>query len=799
MFADVLIPIARQSRFTYRVPENICREIKEGQQVLVPFGKRFYGAIVLKIHQEKPDYELKEILRIWDEKPLVNMSQIHFWEWLSDYYMCEMGEVMLASLPAGFRIESEMLLDLQNAEYKPINTVESEMINQLLASPTTIAHLVGSDEEKLACIQQLIARQVLVKKTSHTQRFRPKKQLFLLPQKGLSSNEIDTLSTLQQHVMYRLLDLVEQGEVTQKKLLAEEGVTLSPIKTLVKHGHIVLEEKEVCRESYTYPKQVKPLHDLSLVQKEKLEEIQNQFEQFQTVLLHGITSSGKTEIYTHLIAENLEKGKSVLYLLPEIALTTQLADRLAQFFGRQMLVYHSRYNDNERVEIWKKLQENTNPYLIIGARSAVFLPFENLGLVIVDEEHEGSFKQQDPAPRYHGRDAGVYLGYLHKAKVLLGSATPSLESYFNVHLKKYGLVTLNKRYKNIQPPEIILANMAEASRKKRMKGLFTPELFAEIHQTLERGEQVILFQNRRGYAYFVKCEKCDEIPHCPYCDVSLSLHKYTNTLRCHYCNHQASFSTCKCTECGATEFKPIGIGTEQIEEQVAKYFPTHRSDRLDMDTTTGKNSYAKILDRFARGQTDILIGTQMLAKGLDFGNVGLVGVLNADLMLHFPDFRAFERSFQLLTQVSGRAGRKNKQGKVMIQTYKPEHPILKLVQENYYKSLYDSVIVEREQFGYPPVYRMINIRMKHKKYEVVNKASELLGERLKSIFGRRTYGAHTPLVSRISSYYIKEVTLKIERTASYDRAKVIILKEIENIRLQKGLSGVHFGCDADVY
>lgn len=799
MFADVLIPIARQSRFTYKVPQNIQTKIKQGQQVLVPFGKRFYGSIVIRIHREEPEYELKEILRIWDEKPLVCMSQIHFWEWLADYYMCEVGEVMLAALPSGFRIESEMLLVLEKETYKPLNKREEQIIEKLLVAPKTITHLVGNDSETLACVQGLLSRHILTKNTSHTQKFKPKRTPFLLLGKDITPKDIGVLTALQQYVMSRFLALSKQGEVTQQMLLSEQGVTLSPLKTLIRKGYILSDKRDVYRENYNYPRHLEVLHNLSPIQKEKLEEIKSQFKQYQTVLLYGITSSGKTEIYTHLIAENLAKGKSVLYLLPEIALTTQLAERLASFFGQQMLVYHSKYNDNERVEVWKKLQENTNPYLIIGARSAIFLPFENLGLIIIDEEHEGSFKQQDPAPRYHGRDAGIYLGYIHKASVLLGSATPSLESYFNVSLGKYGLVTLNERYKNVKPPKIILSDMAEASRKKQMKGFFTPELYTEIRAVLERGEQVILFQNRRGYAYFVKCEKCDEVPHCPHCDVSLSLHKYTNTLRCHYCHYQLDFSTCKCTTCGATEFKSVGIGTEQIEEQVAQYFPTYHSDRLDMDTTTGKNSYTRILDRFANGQTNILIGTQMLAKGLDFSNVGLVGVLNADLMLHFPDFRAFERSFQLLTQVSGRAGRKNKQGKVIIQTYKPEHFILELVRSSDYKSLYNSLIEERRQFGYPPIYRMINIRLKHKKYEIVDKASELLGERMKSIFGRRTYGAHTPLISRIKNYYIKEITLKIEREASYDRAKKIILEEIDYVHSQKGLSGVYFSCDVDVY
>lgn len=799
MHATVLIPIAQQSCYTYSVPENLREQLQIGQQVLVPLGRKFYGGIVLVISDETPEYATKPIISIWDNKPIIEKWQIDFWKWVANYYMCELGEVMAAALPSGFRIESEQRIAISKSNYSPASDNEKRIIEALSKDSSDFKTLAASFHGSLISIKTLLEKKVVEIQTQHSQKFKPKEVLNFYPKKNLSSEEIDGLSELQRHVILRLLDLSQKGKVSKQQLLAEEGITPSPIQTLEKNGFLHSKREKVYRHSFAYPQHTKPLHELSPVQKEKYQEIQEKFKEFNTVLLHGITSSGKTEIYTHLIARQLEKGKSVLFLLPEIALTTQLAQRLAAFFGKQLLVYHSKYSTNERVEIWRKLQQNEQSYVVIGTRSAVFLPFQHLGLIIVDEEHEASFKQQDPAPRYHGRDAAIYLGHLQKSKVLLGSATPSLESYFNVHLKKYSLVELFERYQNIQPPEIILVNSAEAGRKKQLKGLFTPQLIAAIQETLDNQEQVILFQNRRGYSYFVKCNHCDTIPHCPHCDVSLSLHKYSNQLQCHYCNFSVPYSQYSCDECKTTEFSPIGFGTEQIEEQAEQLFPQYTIDRIDWDTTSGKNSYGKILSRFEKRQTDILIGTQMLAKGLDFDNVGLVAVLNADLLLHFPDFRAYERSFQLLLQVSGRAGRKNKQGKVLIQTYKPKHPILQLVQKGDFLSLYHQQIKERSAFRYPPVYRIITIKLKHKNKEKVHQAAYLLGEELKKVFKHRTYGAHTPLVARVKTYYIQEVMLKIERTGSYDKAKKIIAEAVANLSNHKGYKSVRIGIDVDIF
>lgn len=799
IYTEVLIPIAQQSCYTYVIPATLEEQVQVGQQVVVPLGSKFYGGIVLRITSEKPSYQTKAILSIWDANPIVEKWQLEFWGWMANYYMCELGEVMAAALPAGFRIESEHKLVLADTNYIPNSETEKLIITSLTSDSLKLKSfhevLRGSQDS----LKNLLEEGVVQLQTEHNQKFKAKEVTFLYPKTNLSPLELDALSALQQHVLLRLMDLSKEQKTTKSALLQEDGITLSPIQTLIRNGYIISNKEKVYRHSFHYPKELSPLHRLSEEQAQKHEEILAAFQQYTTVLLHGITSSGKTEIYTHLIAAQLEKGKSVLFLLPEIALTTQLAARLALFFGERLLVYHSKYSTNERVEIWRKLQEQNRPYVVIGARSAVFLPFHRLGLIIVDEEHEPSFKQQDPAPHYHGRDAAIYLAHLLKSKVLLGSATPSLESYFNVHLQKYGLVELFHRYQNIKPPQVILVDSAEASRKKRMKGLFSPQLIAEMHTTLEAGEQVILFQNRRGYSYFVKCKNCDTIPHCPHCDVSLSLHKYSNTLQCHYCNFTVPYDRHDCEECQSRDFVPIGFGTEQIEEQTAALFPQYTCDRIDWDTTSGKHSYEKILSRFAKKQTHILIGTQMLAKGLDFANVGLVAVLNADLLLHFPDFRAYERSFQLLVQVSGRAGRKHKQGKVLIQTYKPKHPVLKLVQQGDYLSLYHNQIRERNTFGYPPVYRIITVKLKHKDRNKVYEAAKLLGEELKSIFKHRTYGAHTPLISRVKTYYIQEIMIKIERKSSYSKAKEIIKQSMSNLQKKKGFSSVRISADVDIY
>lgn len=799
-YAEVIIPVAQKSCYTYKIPDTLVGKLKVGQRVIVVLNKNLKSGIVLEIHEQTPVYETKELYSIWDTNEiLVSHFHLKLWKWVSSYYMCELGEVMAVALPSAFRLESESLMSLEKKDYQTENTVEEDVFDRLLSTQTiSLSDLVGKNKKQLTFLNKLIAEGVVSQRTKHKQKFIPKKRKYLIPKKELSLDEQEKLSSLQKKVLSRLIEMSESQIVERTVFLKKEGITLSPINTLIKRGLVSSEERIVDRHIFHLSKERRALNVLSESQNLALEQIKKSFEIYPTVLLHGVTSSGKTEIYMHLVAEELKKGKSVLYLLPEIALTTQLAQRLALHFGRKVLVYHSKYNDNERFEIWKKVASQKEPYLVVGTRSAVFLPFKNMGIIIIDEEHERSFKQQSPSPLYHGRDVAVYLGHLYDAKVLLGSGTPSLESYFNVYLKKYGLVKLFSRYKGIEAPDIVIADMSEASRKKRMKGALTPVLYNAINESLERGEQVILFQNRRGYSYFVRCEKCGEVPQCPNCDVSLSLHKYSQMLRCHYCDFQIHYNTYKCPSCTHTEFKPFGMGTQRLEEQLQGLFSSYKVSRFDWDTTSGKYAYERLLQSFEMGEIDILIGTQMLAKGIDFHNVGLVGVLNADLLLHFPDFRSFEHSFQMLLQVSGRAGRKHKQGKVIIQTYEPDHPVLKVVKSNNYKGLYNSQITERDTFGYPPVYRMIKIVLKHKDRNRVQETANVLGQLLQNIFGKRTYGATIPLVGRVSGYFIREIILKIERKSSYAKAKRLINDTIIQIRTEKKHRSVRIICNVDV-
>lgn len=800
LYAEIIVPIARQSCYTYKVPDNMVAELKVGQRVIIELNKHLKSGVVLELHKRIPSYKTKTIYSIWDtDEVLIGVSQLKFWRWMASYYMCEIGEVMAAALPAAFRLDSESVISLQTENYVADDEERALLTKVQLGEKYSVSDLVGKDKKKLKVLNNLLGRKIVQQEVAHKQHFRPQKKKFLLPRTNISSQEWENLTVLQKKVLEELQKQIAEQPILKSDFLQREGITVSPLNALMKKGLIRCEERIVSRNIFHFSEKREELNSLSKEQKIAFDSIHEKFECFRTVLLHGVTASGKTELYMHLITEQLKKGENVLYLLPEIALTTQLAERLGRFFGKQVLVYHSKYNDNERFEVWQKIAKKDKPYLVIGARSAVFLPFASLGLIVVDEEHERSFKQQSPAPHYHGRDAAVFLAHLYSAKVLLGSGTPSLESYFNVHLKKYGLVELFTRYKGIRPPEITIADLSEPTRKKQMKGALTPMLYTAIKEVLEKGEQVILFQNRRGYAYFVKCKQCGEVPQCPNCDVSLSLHKHSQVLRCHYCDFQVAYNTYNCPSCNESEFVAIGLGTQKLEEQLQEQFPEYSIGRFDWDTTSGKYAYERLIHSFENKKIDILVGTQMLAKGLDFNNVGLVGVLNADMLLHFPDFRAFEHSFQLLLQVSGRAGRREKVGRVIIQSYKPEHPVLQLVKESNYKKLYHNLIRERHTFGYPPVFRMIKVVLKHKDYEHVRNTAIVLGNALKQVFGRRTYGATVPLVGRVSRYYIQEIILKIERKSSYEKAKSLLKKEIIKLQTDKQHRSVRISCVVDVH
>lgn len=802
MYADVILPVAVAGSYTYKVPDAFLSNVQVGARVVVTLKSRSYCGVILQLHNQKPrDYDVKPILELLDtESPSVLPSQLELWQWMASYYMCSLGEVMVAALPGNLRIESNTHVYLINPDYQTDSYDEQQILLQLKQSTEAklkelSKHL--SEKRKLGIFKKLIDAKIIATFERRREKYKSIKQTYVRLGDESSTEKLTEKQELLFQLFTQLSTDTEVG-ISKQELLSKAQLTEGVLKGLIKKGRLSTYSRAIDRKPVAYPQQLQPLYPLSDAQQKALTEIKLQHQKFATVLLHGVTSSGKTEIYTHLIAEALKRKETVLYLLPEIALTSQISSRLVAFFGKQLLIYHSKYSPNERVEIWKKLQDPDKNYLVIGARSAVFLPFSKLGLIIVDEEHENTFKQFDPAPRYHARDTAVVLAQLHKAKALLGSATPSIESYFNVHLQKYGLVELSERYKAILPPKILIADLAEAKRKKQLKYGFTPFLIEKIQACLERGEQVILFQNRRGYAYFLQCTACQEIPTCPNCDVSLTLHKYRQVLCCHYCSHTQAYEKNACKHCGNTTFDTIGSGTERIEEEVKELFPNHKIDRLDLDSATTKNGYARILHHFEHHQIDILIGTQILAKGLDFENVGLVGILQADMLLNFPDFRAFERSFQLMMQVSGRAGRKRQQGEVVIQSYRPKHPILHLVQTGNFLALYNNQVTERNTFHYPPLFRMISVMVKHREAKQTQLAANELAAMLRQSFGRRVYGAHDPLVTRISNYYQKQIILKIERKASYDKAKEILQKSINQLLESKKHGAIRVICDVDV-
>lgn len=719
-FVDIILPVPLEGLFTYSLPQSLEEQVKVGMRVLVEFGKsKRYIGIVGKIHGNAPkDYKVKDILEVLDDEPILTDKQLKLWQWIADYYMSPIGEVYKAAVPSGLKNEDG---------YKP--------------KTETYVRLTPNYRNETALH---VALNVLT---------RSKRQLEVFNEFLFLSHWDTVLGTT----------LVEaEVEITREELLNSSHGTAANIKELEKRGFIETYEKEVGRLNDSFPEsQLRKPSTLGEQQQRAMDEISKSFETKNVVLLHGVTSSGKTEIYINMISRAIAEGKQVLYLLPEIALTVQIMDRLKRVFGSKLGIYHSKYSDAERVEIWQK-QLSDQPYdVIIGARSAVFLPFHRLGLVIIDEEHESSFKQQDPAPRYHARSAAIVLATMFGAKTLLGTATPSMESYHNAKTGKYGLVELKQRYKGIELPEIQVVDIKDLQRRKMMNGPFSPILLARMREALERGEQVILFQNRRGFAPMIECNQCGWVPHCQHCDVSLTLHKSINMLTCHYCGYTYSVpQVCPC--CGSKELKGRGYGTEKIEDYVREIFPEAHIARLDLDTTRTRNAYERIIGDFSRGHTNILIGTQMVTKGLDFDKVSVVGILNADSMMNYPDFRAYEQAYMMMAQVSGRAGRKGKRGLVLLQTKTPEAPVIDYVVRNDYPSLYKSLIAERQAFHYPPYYHLIYIYLKHKDDPVVNSASIELGSRLRQWFGARVLGPDKPAVARVKSMNIRKLVMKLE-------------------------------------
>lgn len=794
-FLDVVLPIPLEKLFTYKITSEEADFIQAGMRVAVPFGKsKIYTALAYRIHQNAPEaYEAKEIYQILDEQPVVTSIQLKHWHWLADYYMCTLGEVIRSALPTAFLLESETLvLPNKNAEVDEMELKDDEfLVYEALQyqSALKISEVCDIVDKKnvMKLINTLVHKGVVLQKEELYEQYKPKmvRYVKLSEQYNDEAQLADLLNELsrapkQSQVVLSLFQLKAKNSkpIPIADLEKESGSSKAVIKALIDKK--VLEEYHIRKDRVVFEGDSEDAKTINLNehQAKALEDINLGFEEDKPVLLHGVTSAGKTEVYVKLIQKCLEEGKQALYLLPEIALTSQLIDRLQHYFGEQVSVYHSKYSIHERVEVWNNVLKNEGKaQIVIGARSSLFLPFSNLGLVVIDEEHENSFKQFDPAPRYHARDAAVVLAALHKANIVLGSATPSIESMFNARTGKYGYAVIKYRYGDVLMPDINLVDIKEATRKKKMKGHFSETLIKAITEALEEGEQVILFQNRRGFAPVVECTTCGHVAQCPNCDVSLTFHQHRNQLRCHYCGYHMALQQA-CLACGSHTLDKKGFGTEQIQEELGQLFPEIKVGRMDLDTTRGKYAYEKIISAFENQEMDILVGTQMVTKGLDFRNVSLVGIMNADTMLNFPDYRAHERSFQMLTQVAGRAGRTQKRGKVLIQSYNPYHQILQQVTTNNYDKMFEEQFYEREQFKYPPLVRLIKITLKDKDYNKLNEASDWLAGSLHNVLGNQILGPEYPPVARIRRDYLKNILIKMPRKQPLAQTKNSI-KRIE--------------------
>ncbi len=799
--------------FTYQVTEAEAKFLKKGMRVAVPFGKtKLFTALVFEIHQIPPEaYKAKEIHQILDKDPVVTNKQLTHWQWLAEYYMCSLGEVMRASIPKAFLLESETLI-FKNEKFEDeenLNDDEYLIYEALDRKPVLKIREINDILNKkgvLADINNLIDKGAIHLKEEIIQQYKPKLIKYVRLHNKYETNEslnklLDDINRAKKQrevvLSYFSLQAKLKKPIKMKDLQIASRASSAIINTLVKKE--ILEVYTIQTDRVSFDTGISNVKGLSKHQDTALIEIRKLFNKYDVNLFHGITSSGKTEIYTHLIKEVLDAGKQVLYLLPEIALTTQIISRLQSFFGDKISVFHSKYSIDERVEVWNNLLDNKKKaQLILGARSAVLLPFSDLGLIIVDEEHESSYKQYEPSPRYHARDSAIVLAKIHKTKVLLGSATPSVESFYNVKENKYGYIKLDRRYGDVLLPETELVNLKEKHRKKRMTGHFSDRLLLLIQEALDNKEQVILFQNRRGYSPIVECSSCGVAPQCPNCDVSLTFHKYRNELRCHYCGYNRALPK-TCPACENPTLDSKGFGTEQIEIELHNLFPQAKVGRMDSDTTRGKYGYHKIISAFQEQEIDILVGTQMLTKGLDFNHVSLVGVMNADNMLNFPDFRAHERSYQLLVQVSGRAGRAKKRGKVAIQTFNPYHQILQQVTTNDFEKMYKDQVDERHAFHYPPLVRIVKITLKHKDFSKVSKASEWLGQSLQNIFKENVLGPTSPVISRVRNLHIKNILIKLPKNRPLGQSKEIIQKIKNSFQSIGEFRSVRFIIDVDNY
>ncbi|NKI32602.1 replication restart helicase PriA [Croceivirga thetidis] len=786
-FVDVALPIPLEKLFTYKVSPEQAELIQPGMRISVPFGKRkVYTSIAIAVHDNPPTvYEAKDIDQILDENPLITSFQLKHWDWIANYYMCTLGEVIRAALPKPFLLESETVVT-SNADQKVEDSLLSDdefLILEALSNQSSLSinDIIEITEKKnvLPILNGLLDKHAIEVKETIYEQYKPKLVRYVHFSEQFTNDEalsqlLEVLSKApkQRQVVLQLFQLQAQqgGRVKVSDLISASGSSSSIIKSLLNKGvlqELLIREDRILIDQEAEQKQF----ELSNHQTQALKTIQNAFDANKPALLFGVTSSGKTEVYLKLIEDKLNQGEQVLYLLPEIALTTQLISRLQGYLGNKVAVYHSKYSANERVEVWNNVQnQSENAQVVIGARSSLFLPFSKLGLVIIDEEHEASFKQFDPAPRYHARDSALVLAKLHGAQAVLGSATPSLESFKNAKEGKFGLAELTVRFGEAMMPDVQLIDIKEATRKKKMKGHFSKTLFESIEESLLAGEQIIFFQNRRGFAPVIECTTCGHVEQCPNCDVSLTFHQNKNQLRCHYCGYYESVSP-SCKACGNNTLDSIGFGTEQIQQELQKLFPKAHVARMDLDTTRGKYAYQKLIAAFEKKEIDILVGTQMVTKGLDFRNVGLVGILNADTLLNFPDYRAHERTFQLLTQVAGRAGRTAKRGKVLIQSYNPYHKVLQQVTTNSYREMFEEQLYEREQFKYPPSLKIIKLTLKAKDFNRLNEASSWLAQSLRNVFGNLVLGPESPVISRIRREYLKNILLKIPHEQSVSKTK----------------------------
>lgn len=817
-FVDVILPLPLAGSFTYRLPDSWIDGVQTGSRVVVQFGaKRYYTAIVLRKHEEPPqgDYEIKEITEVLDASPIVQPTQLKLWQWIADYYMCSIGDVYKAALPSGLKMESETVVELNPAFIadSPLREREQALLDALSTNPKQrIQQLLKSiPKSGMHTIKALLDMGAITVDEALRQGYKPKNEVHvrLTPAYRSETSLSEALTTLrragkQQELLLKLIDLtgcetpdyMPQRELPRAVLLKESGMTSAVLNGLITKGIVETYTTEVGRLTDTDMPRPTSLSPLSEHQQHAYDEITHSWEKHDVCLLHGVTSSGKTEVYIHLIHEQLRQGRQALFLVPEIALTQQMTERLRRAFGSRLGVYHSKFSDAERVELWKR-QLSSTPYdVILGVRSSVFLPFRNLGLVIVDEEHETTYKQQDPAPRYHARSVATVLASHHHGKTLLGTATPSIESYYNAQSGKYGLVEMTQRYSQVQLPHIAVVDIKDEQRRKRMYGPFSTLLHDAIRNALNEGKQVILFQNRRGYAPMLECSACGWVPKCDRCDVSLTYHRDMHQLVCHYCGNVYS-APAQCPSCGGHALSKRGMGTERIEEEVLHYFPTARVARLDLDTTRSKSAYDKILTDFQEGRTDVLIGTQMISKGLDFDNVHVVGIMNADTMLNFPDFRSYERSFQLMAQVAGRAGRRGQQGTVILQTRNVDLPVIHQVVGHDYHSLYADQSAERQLFSYPPYSRLIYLYVKGRDETDVVRASEVLGAALRATFAHRILGPEAPAIARVHALHIRKIMLKIEPTLGVARVRQCLTDIQQSLTSQGLLQKVMLYYDVD--